>query len=181
MPELIPNGPRIPVHLMNEWDSGRVVFFCGAGISAAPGSGLPNFADLVKHVYEANHMEPDANEREALDLEEQSIDDWRPNFDKALGLLERRMGAKILRQSVIERLSAPPTGPLSIHKALIELSRSERGARLITTNFDNRFVEAGLDEQAVDAAPKLPGSRSACIRECSTHWAPISSQATSSP
>ena len=161
MLELIRKGPRIPLHLMNEWDSGRVAFFCGAGISAAPGSDLPDFANLVKHVYEANHMEPDASEREALNLKERSIACWRPDrgqpsFDKALGLLERRIGAKILRQSVIERLSAPRTGPLSIHEALIELSRRERGVRLITTNFDNRFVEAGLDEQDVDAAPKLP-------------------------
>ena len=31
MPELVPEGPRIPVHLMNEVDEGSVVFFCGAG------------------------------------------------------------------------------------------------------------------------------------------------------
>ena len=48
------------------------------------------------------------------------------------------------------------TGELSLHKALIDLSRNERGVRLITTNFDNRFVEAGLEEELVDAAPKLP-------------------------
>ena len=35
MPELVSNGPRIPVHLMNEVDTGGVVFFCGAGISTA--------------------------------------------------------------------------------------------------------------------------------------------------
>ncbi len=32
MPELVPEWPRIPVHLMNEVDEGRVVFFCGAGV-----------------------------------------------------------------------------------------------------------------------------------------------------
>ena len=42
------------------------------------------------------------------------------------------------------------------HAALIDLSRSEQGIRLITTNFDDRFVEAGLDRELVDAAPKLP-------------------------
>ena len=41
MPELVPEGPRIPVHLMNEVDEGRVVFFCGAGVSVGDGSNLP--------------------------------------------------------------------------------------------------------------------------------------------
>ena len=39
MPELVPEGPRIPVHLMNEVDEGSVVFFCGAGVSVGDGDG----------------------------------------------------------------------------------------------------------------------------------------------
>ena len=158
MPELIAGGPIIPVHLLNELDSGNVVFFCGAGISAGPGSGLPKFAKLVKHVYKANHINPDSVEREALDLEQPDPKRRRPTLDKVLGLLERvdRLGTTALRRTVIQRLSVPPNGELSLHKALIDLSRNERGVRLITTNFDNRFVEAGLEEELVDAAPKLP-------------------------
>ena len=158
MPELVANGPTIPVRLMNELDDDRVVFFCGAGISVGPGSELPDFAKLVEHVYEANHMEPDPVEREALDCEEENPERRRPSFDKALGLLERqeRLGAQALRRTIIERLSAPPTGPLSVHRDLITLSRTEQGVRLITTNFDNRFVEAGLDARLVDVSPKLP-------------------------
>ena len=158
MPELVANGPTIPVRLMNELDNGRVVFFCGAGISAGEGSELPNFADLLDHVYEANYLEPDAVEKEALDLEEEVFENRRPNFDRALGLLERpkRLGPQILRRTVIDRLSKPPTGQLRTHEALITLSRAEQGVRLITTNFDNRFIEAGLEEQIVDVSPKLP-------------------------
>ena len=158
MPELVADGPTVPAHLLNELDSGRVVFFCGAGISTGPGSGLPGFADLVQHVYAVRHMAPDAVEREALDLEEQDLERRRPSFDKVLGLLERpeRLGAYDLRRTVTECLSRQPTGRLAVHEALIALSRNEKGNRLITTNFDNRFVEAGLDEQLVDAAPKLP-------------------------
>ena len=67
MPELVAGGPAIPVRLLNELDSGKVVFFCGAGVSMGPGSDLPNFADLVQHVYDANRVTPDAVEKEALD------------------------------------------------------------------------------------------------------------------
>ena len=89
MPELVSNGPRIPVHLMNEVDSGSVVFFCGAGVSRGDGSGLPNFAELVDHVYEENRMEPDGVEREALHRDEPEPGLRRPQFDKALVLRPR--------------------------------------------------------------------------------------------
>ena len=158
MPELVPEGPRIPVHLMNEVDEGRVVFFCGAGVSVGNGSNLPNFEELVDHVYEANRIESDAVELEALHRDEPDRSRRRPQFDKALGLLERsdRLGPEALRGTVIERLSTPATGPLRIHEALLTLSRTEGGIRLVTTNFDNRFVEAGEGNLSVDAAPKLP-------------------------
>ena len=158
MPELVASGPSIPSSLMNELDSGGVVFFCGAGISAGAGSELPSFADLVEHVYRENHMLPDAVEREALDCDEEDPGRRRPSLDKALGFLERpdRLGAQALRRTVIRRLSRPPTGELSVHKALIELSRSDRGVRLITTNFDNRFVATKEQIPTIDAAPRLP-------------------------
>ena len=158
MPELVADGPSIPARLMNELDNGGVVFFCGAGISAGPGSDLPLFEDLVQHVYTVNHMDADSVEREALDSEENDPGRRQPKYDKALGLLERpeRLGTLAVRHSVVERLSWPPSGPLSIHEALIALSRCERGVRLITTNFDNRFAQAGLEEEFIDAAPKLP-------------------------
>ena len=159
MPELVANGPDIPVALLNRLDSGNVVFFCGAGVSATPGSDLPGFGELVDHVYEANHVNPDAVEREALDLDEVDVRRRRPSFDKALGLLEKRLGAQMVRQTVIARLSKPATGELVVHKALIDLSRRSNGVRLITTNFDSRFVEAGVPESVVDAAPKLPVPR----------------------
>ena len=158
MPELISGGPIIPVQLMNKLDSGRIVFFCGAGVSVGTGSGLPTFADLVQHVYGANGIRPDEVEKLALHLDEPDEDKRRPQLDKALDLLEKphRLGAQALRRTVIERLSQPATGELAIHKALIALSRHARGVRLVTTNFDNRFVEAKPDLTRVDAAPKLP-------------------------
>ena len=156
MPELVPGGPTVPVEVMNRLDSGRVVFFCGAGVSVGKGSNLPTFAKLVRQVYKMNDMKPDDIEREALHCDEADASRRRPQLDKALGLLERRLGRETLRGTVIELLSAKPTPPLEAHEALIDLSRSGRGARLVTTNFDKRFVEAGLRKEFVDTAPKLP-------------------------
>ena len=156
MPELVPKGPTIPVEVMNRLDSGVVVFFCGAGVSVGKGSNLPTFAELVGQVYKENATKPNDVEREALHCEEPDPGRRKPQYDKALGLLERRLGRAAVRGTVIDLLSTKATPPLEAHQALIELSRTGRGLRLVTTNFDRRFVEAGLNEELVDTAPKLP-------------------------
>ena len=158
MPELVAKGPNVPVRLMNELDDGHAVFFCGAGVSMGPESGLPSFGGLVKHIYNAKHLTPDIVEREALDCAEKDASRRRPQLDKVLNLLERpeRLGTLQLRRCVTALLSTPPHDELTNHKALIDLSRNKQGVRLVTTNFDNRFVEAGIDEKKVDSAPKLP-------------------------
>src|SRR6056297_1748300 len=111
MPELVKSGPVIPIELMNQLDDGKVIFFCGAGISKS--TGLPDFVELVKRIYEEAHLEPDILEREALDLDENIETRRHPKIDKALGLLERdnRLGSadpsktNRLRQIVIKCFS----------------------------------------------------------------------------
>lgn len=144
MPELVRDGPDIPPHLMNELDDGRVVFFCGAGVSKGPESDLPNFEELVSDVYDRCGRErPDPKER-PLEL------------DRELDLLEQRLVAGEVRKAVVERLSREPPGELVVHQALIDLSRTTKGWRLVTTNFDNRFEEAGLKGGFINVAPRLP-------------------------
>ena len=141
-----------------KWTAGGLSFSAVPAFQQVRVQGFPTFPDLVQNVYTVNHMKPDTVEREALDCDEPNPDRRRPKFDKALGLLERqgRLGPQALRHTVIKRLSQKPTGPLLVHQALIDLSCTQQGVRLITTNFDNRFVEAGVGEQLVDTAPKLP-------------------------
>jgi NAD-dependent SIR2 family protein deacetylase len=43
--QFVARGPDIPEMLLEEHERGRVVFFCGAGISYP--AGLPNFSGLV--------------------------------------------------------------------------------------------------------------------------------------
>jgi SIR2-like domain len=146
LPELIQNGPNIPVELMNRRDDGNVVFFCGAGISV--GTGLPNFGDLVTDVYARTGQTPTLLEKDLLK---------RSQFDKVLGLLEERLNPGRLRREVVARLSEPPNGGLDVHEALPALSRTvEDGIRLVTTTFDDRFERAGHRQMPIDAAPKLP-------------------------
>ena len=135
MPELVRQGPDVPVDLLNKLDDERVVFFCGAGVSMGGNSRLPGFRRLLCQVYQSNHIEPDAVEAEAL---------RESQYDKAFELLERseRLGSQLLYESVVARLSVSPAGPLKLHRDLLALSRVEGGHRLVTTNFDNRFREA---------------------------------------
>ena len=47
----VADGPSIPDALLEERDRGKVVFFCGAGISVP--AGLPNFRNLTIRVMKA--------------------------------------------------------------------------------------------------------------------------------
>ncbi len=146
MPELIAKGPIIPIELMNRLDDGRVVFFCGAGISM--GTGLPSFGQLVDDVYARTGLTKTILETELLK---------KAQLDKVLGLMEERLPPGQLRLAVIERLSEKTKrGSLDLHKSLFALGRTPEGLRLITTNFDTRFESAGVKAAFIDAAPKLP-------------------------
>jgi hypothetical protein len=47
--QFVADGPDIPDSLLEAHGEGRVVFFCGAGISYP--AGLPGFEGLVKEIY----------------------------------------------------------------------------------------------------------------------------------
>jgi hypothetical protein len=66
--------------LLQAHEDGRVVFFCGAGISYP--AGLPGFSDLVKKLYEAIGESPNALESFAIKSGQ---------FDSCIGLLESRI------------------------------------------------------------------------------------------
>jgi hypothetical protein len=151
--QFIENGPDIPDHLMQAHEEGRVVFFCGAGISYP--AKLPSFKGLVAKLYEALGTSPTEIEKSAIKSAQ---------FDTAIGLLEsrfpggrervRREVAKILTPADLSRPRAVAT-----HRALLSLARDKDGRhRLITTNFDRIFeaVLSGIDGITRSAAPRLP-------------------------
>jgi SIR2-like domain len=133
--QFITNGPDIPDALLQAHEEGRVVFFCGAGISYP--AGLPGFAELVDKLYSDFTVKPNAVQQAAIQAEQ---------FDTAISLLEANIVGG--RESVRLALAAILTPDLTaenatnIHESLLTLSKLRDGrTRLITTNFDRVFEE----------------------------------------
>ncbi|WP_448129670.1 anti-phage defense-associated sirtuin Dsr1 [Stenotrophomonas rhizophila] len=151
--QFITNGPDIPDTLLQAHEEGRVVFFCGAGISYP--AGLPGFEGLVKQIYRFNGTAPSDIEREALEREQ---------FDATLDLLERRLpGQRLAARRALAQALKPKLrrkGATDTQAALLRLARSREGAlRLVTTNFDRIFhVAAKRTGQSFQGyvAPMLP-------------------------
>ncbi|MDB5859960.1 MAG: hypothetical protein JWQ76_3649 [Ramlibacter sp.] len=151
--EFVPNGPDIPETLLEAHEEGRVVFFCGAGISYP--AGLPGFRGLVDQIYEAVGTSPSPIEQEAH---------GRSQFDAVLDLLERCLpGQRLAVRQALKRVLQPKLrrkGALDTHLALLQLGRDREGSlRLVTTNFDRAFHAALMrTKEKVEAfsAPMLP-------------------------
>lgn len=151
--QFITHGPDIPDELLQAHEEGRVVFFCGAGISYP--AGLPNFEGLVEEIYRLNETTRSDSEQRVF---------GRGQFDATLDLLERRIpGQRLAVRHALAHALKPNLrrkGATDTHTALLRLARSRDGAlRLVTTNFDRVFHTAakrtGQEFQAY-AAPMLP-------------------------
>jgi len=134
--QFIANGPDIPDVLLQAHEEGRVVFFCGAGISYP--AGLPGFGDLVKALSQQVGEPPD-------EIESGLIKSGQ--FDQAIGHYEQRIqgGRTTVRRGIPTVLSGDLTRcrALTTHLALLTLGRSrDDGLKLVTTNFDTLFEVA---------------------------------------
>jgi len=153
MPAFVTNGPDIPERLMQAHEEGRVVFFCGAGISYP--AGLPNFAGLVTNVYKELGVIPNAVQQSAIKSAQ---------FDTAIGLLEMDIigGRESVRRAIALILTPDLTtsSATSTHEALLTLARCRSGQlRLVTTNFDQIFEEVIENKKLIVEgfrAPLLP-------------------------
>ncbi len=146
-------GPDVPDALLLGHEEGRVVFFCGAGISYP--AGLPGFEGLVDKIYSHVGATPTDIEQDAYD---------RKQFDATLDLLERRLpGQRIAVRTALAEALKPKLrrkGATDTHTALLRLAQNREGTlRLVTTNFDRVFESAARRSQqkiSSYAAPMLP-------------------------
>ena len=151
--KFVRNGPDLPERLLQAHEDGRLVFFCGAGISYP--ARLPGFSGLVERLFEKLATTPNPVQRAAIKAGQ---------FDTAIGLLEGDIGGgrAVVRQALATVLTPDLKAPNSTatHEALLTLARSREGQiRLITTNFDRLFEEViGSLSQNVARfqAPLLP-------------------------
>ena len=151
--QFVAKGPDIPDALLQAHEDGRVVFFCGAGISYP--AGLPGFKGLVDEIYRLVGSNRTRIEQDAYS---------RGQFDATLDLLERRLpGQRIAVRTALAKALQPNLerkGATDTHSALLQLARIREGAlRLVTTNFDRIFeFVSERDKIAINmySAPLLP-------------------------
>ncbi len=133
--QFIKNGPDVPERLLQAHEDGRVVFFCGAGISYP--ARLPGFKGLVQRLYAALGETPNPVQQAAIRAKQ---------FDTAISLLETGIvgGRAIVRRALADILTPDLTArnATATHEALLTLGKNREGrTRLITTNFDRLFEE----------------------------------------
>jgi hypothetical protein len=156
-PQVVVGGPRIPSEVIRALEEERLVFFCGAGISIR--TGLPDFRNLTLEAIKRIDRAPGN-----VPVHPAIRDPFgRELYDKVLDILEDIEGRRgYLRQFVASRLTRRLSNAqeqLRLHKGLLDLAklppsdRGERGYRLVTTNYDNRFEKAGLPRRWIEAAP----------------------------
>ncbi len=151
--QFIKRGPDIPEALLQAHEDGRVVFFCGAGISYP--AGLPGFRGLVDQIYAALGTVRTVIEDQAYGKEQ---------YDATLDLLERRIpGQRLAVRTALAKALQPKLrrkGATDTHAALLQLARGRDGTvRLVTTNFDRIFHHLmARTKPAIPAypAPLLP-------------------------
>ena len=151
--QFVRNGPEVPEHLLQAHEDGRVVFFCGAGISYP--ACLPSFAGLVDRLYDTLAVGRNAMQKAAIKAGQ---------FDTAIDLLERGIvgGRGTVRPALAKILSPDfdARDATTTHEALLTLGKNREGStRLITTNFD-RIFEKVIEVEALTIkrfqAPLLP-------------------------
>ena len=151
--QFIKQGPDVPERLLLAHEEGRVVFFCGAGISYP--AGLPGFNGLVDKICQGIGHTPNDVEKTAIKQE---------RFDTAIGLFESTLmgGRTSVRRAIVEALKPDysKADATKTHESLLVLGRTrDRRLRIITTNFDRIFEDViNRDELSASRfqAPYLP-------------------------
>lgn len=137
------DGPAIPDELLFARDEGRVIFFCGAGVSRARAR-LPDFFGLATNVVDQLHVEGDSTVRklihEAAEIAKRVGEGGLISADRIFGLLERHFSVADIHAAVAQSVAPAASADLTAHRILLDLARgTDDKVRLVTTNFDLLF------------------------------------------
>lgn len=153
------DGPSIPDNLLLARDQGRVIFFCGAGVSRAYAK-LPDFFGLANKVIK--RLVIDENDpsyklmQEAGKIEGNVGIPGVISADSIFGYLERDFTKRDIEEAVASALKPKASCNLTAHKILLDLATTSEGTvQLVTTNFDRLFDKCGRKLQ-VWQPPRLP-------------------------
>lgn len=159
------NGPDVPESLISAREEGRVVFFCGAGVSIP--AGFPSFLKLTLEVMRnlgvPNRSEnPISAYRDMIEIA--CSKDCPPgytlpfSFDQAFYLLQQEYGLHAVEQEVYSALKIKKSSYIENHKVILRLSKnSNQKPQIVTTNFDLLFEQAqkGVRTHIQPALPDL--------------------------
>ena len=145
------DGPTLPDELLAARDEGRVLFFCGAGVSRAKAN-LPGFVGLARAVMRELRVLPESPAYKLVEAVERQAEIAGVGgllaTDRVFGLLEREFPVRAIEAAVGTVLRPDVAANLSAHRILLDLSTNATGkTRLVTTNFELLFERA---------KPKLP-------------------------
>ncbi|MUK69692.1 SIR2 family NAD-dependent protein deacylase [Aliivibrio fischeri] len=137
------NGPSIPDELLLARDQGRVVFFCGAGVSRAK-AGFADFFGLASFVTSELGVETSSPALKLIDVAKAITNstgvEGVVSADRIFGLLEREFLTKDIYKAVAKALTPENKVDLSAHQTMLKLATTKDGLiRLVTTNFDRLF------------------------------------------
>jgi len=140
----LPEGPSVPHELLVARDQGRVVFFCGSGVSIANAK-LDDFFGLARKVVDNLGVQSDSRALQLLELSAKlTQEDAALNVvsaDHIFGELENEFSTHDIHQAVCQALRTDADVDLTAHKTMVRLSTTRDGhAQLITTNLE-RLIE----------------------------------------
>ena len=154
-----PNGPSIPDQLLERRDAGRVVFFCGAGISLK--AKMPSFVDLTKSVVDFFDPPSDSAIATALQPWRQENQTTGIPLDQIFYLLYQEFGREEVEALVAKQLR-PKVLSASLcdqHEIIKRISSDQEGRpQVVTTNFDHLFEFESEEDDKVPlfVPPRLP-------------------------
>jgi len=134
--KFIDDGPDIPESLLLEHEEGKVIFFCGAGISCE--ADLPTFENLINKILVKENLQTHTLLQKLKN---------RNEYDRIINYLDSICvgGRAKIRKDVYDILqpNIEKENALKTHKSLLCLSKNiNNDICIVTTNYDHLFVEA---------------------------------------